>query len=80
MACIELYEGVPTAQRQEFYWISVDGKPLSLGQKPNIWQDYCRKLYENERNWTEGSGGRRVPGAPLDPTMDIPTILSDSVR
>ena len=37
-------------------------QPLSLGQKPNIWQDFCRKLRENERNWTE----RRafMPSAP----------------
>ena len=22
-----------------------------------IWQDFCRKLHENERNWTRGGGG-----------------------
>ena len=26
---------------------------LSLGHKPNIWQDFCQELHENERNWTE---------------------------
>ena len=26
---------------------------LSMGQKPIIWQDFCRKLHENERNWTK---------------------------
>ena len=38
-------------------------QPLRLGQIPIIWQDFYRKLHENERNWTEGGGG--VPGAPL---------------
>ena len=33
-----------------------------------ILQIFCRKLHENERIWTPGSGGR-VPGAPLDPPM-----------
>ena len=33
-------------------------QPLSLGQKHIIWQDFCHKLHENERNWTgEGGGG-----------------------
>ena len=26
---------------------------LNLGQKSIIWQDFCRKLHENERNWTK---------------------------
>ena len=29
-----------------------------------VWQDFCRNLHENERNWTGG-----VPSAPLDPSM-----------
>ena len=24
-----------------------------FGVKPTIWQDFCRKLHGNERNWTE---------------------------
>ena len=28
-------------------------QPLSLGQKPITGQDFCRKLHENERNWTK---------------------------
>ena len=28
-----------------------------------VWQDFCRKLLESERNWTER--GPRVPGVPL---------------
>ena len=31
-------------------------RPLSLGQKPNILQDFCQKLHENERNWTQREG------------------------
>ena len=48
-------------------------QPLSLGQKPIIWQDFCRKLHENERNWT----ARRafIPSAPFDPVMNL--ILFD---
>ena len=30
-------------------------EPLSLGRKPIILQDFCQKLHENERNWTEGA-------------------------
>ena len=33
-------------------------QPLRLGRKPIICQDFCRKLHENGRNWTEGGGGR----------------------
>ena len=32
---------------------------MSLGQKLIIWQDFCRKLHENERNWTKK--GARTP-------------------
>ena len=45
----------------------LDGRrqPLNLDQKPIIWQDFCQKLQENDRNWTgEGAGGACVPGAP----------------
>ena len=34
------------------------GQPLSLDRKPIIWQNFCRKLHENERNWTESRGAR----------------------
>ena len=27
-------------------------QPLSLEQKPIVWQDFFRKLHETERNWT----------------------------
>ena len=40
-------------------------QPLSFGQKPIIWQDFCQKLHGNERNWM----GAYVPSAPLDPPM-----------
>ena len=36
-------------------------QPLYLGQKPIIWQDFCRKLHENERNWTERSRNHESP-------------------
>ena len=36
-------------------------QPISLDRKLIV---FCRKLHENERNWTRG-----VPGAPLDPPM-----------
>ena len=29
-------------------------QPLILGRKPIIWQGYCLKLHENERNWIGG--------------------------
>ena len=41
------------------------GKSQSLGQNLSIWQDFCRKLHENERNWTER--GRCIFRAPLKP-------------
>ena len=40
-------------------------QPVSLEQKPIIWQDFRRKLHENERNWTERGGG--VPPFPPSP-------------
>ena len=30
-------------------------QPLSLQQNAIILQDFCRKMHENERDWTEGS-------------------------
>ena len=36
-------------------------QPLNLSQKPIIWQDFCRKLHINERNWTEGGGACLAP-------------------
>ena len=34
---------------------------LNLGQKPIIWQDFCRKLHENEIGTERGA---RIPSAP----------------
>ena len=39
----------------------------SLERKP-IWKDFFRKLYENERNWTERGTGL-LPRTPLGPPM-----------
>ena len=39
---------------------------FNLGQKPIIWQDVCRKLHENNRNWTGGA-----PKCLLDPPMEL---------
>ena len=36
-----------------------------------VWEEFCRKLHENEMNWTEWG----VSGAPLDPPMHWQTIL-----
>ena len=33
-------------------------------QKYYYFSIFCRKLHENERIWTRGGGGARVPGAP----------------
>ena len=41
-------------------------QPLSLGQKPIIWQDFCWKLHGNERNWAERV---RLSGISLDPPI-----------
>ena len=47
-------------------------QPLNWGAKPLTWQDLCRKLHENERNWTEkGAASLAPPGsanACVDPT------------
>ena len=44
-----------------------------LGTKSITWQDLCRKLHENERNWTErGRASLAPPGsvnARVDPTI-----------
>ena len=38
------------------------GAPTAeFGAKSIVWQDFCRKLHENERNWI----GMHVPKAPL---------------
>ena len=42
--------------------ISQGRQPLSLGQKPITWQDFCRNLNENERNWT-GRGSLAPPSS-----------------
>ena len=39
-------------------------------RQPIIWQDFCRKLLENERNWTE-MGGECVPSAPLKSWLHV---------
>ena len=36
---------------------TVGCQPLYFGQKPIIWQDFCRKLRENERNWSKRGRG-----------------------
>ena len=37
-------------------------QPPTLKQKPVIWQDFCSKMHENERSWTErGAPGTHVP-------------------
>ena len=38
-------------------------QPLSLWQKPIIWQDFCQKLRGKKRNWTKK--GAHVHSAPL---------------
>ena len=48
-------------------------QPLNLGQKPIIWQDFCRKLHENEINRTHVGG--HVPGTALDPPMNTFTAF-----
>ena len=35
--------------------------PPSLGQKPIIWQDFCRKLREIKRNWIERGHASLAP-------------------
>ena len=48
--------------------ISQRGAPAHAGMhQPIIVQIFCRKLHENERNWTET--GWSVLGAPLDPPL-----------
>ena len=42
-------------------------QPQSLWQTPIIWQDYCQKLHENERNWTEREG----PSIPINQCMQL---------
>ena len=44
--------------------ISQGGPTPSGVRKPNILQNFCRKLHENERIW-------RVPGIPLDPPLNV---------
>ena len=45
------------------------GQPLSLGWKPIIWQVFCQKLHENERNWTRWGRRRGSLATTLDPPM-----------
>ena len=46
---------------------------LNLGKKPFICQDFCKKLHENERNWTQGR-------SPLDPPIDRVVTLQAECR
>ena len=36
-------------------------QPVGLGQNTIIWQDFCQKLHEDERNWTQGRGASIAP-------------------
>ena len=46
--------------------------------QPNILQDLCRKLHENERNWIER--GARTPSPPHpDPTMKLLSHLLSNI-
>ena len=54
----------------------VGHQSLSLAQEPFIWQVFCRKLHENERNWTEGGCTSLWP--PLDPLMLSVSIVTQS--
>ena len=51
-------------------------QPLNLGQKPIICQDFCRKLHENERNWTERGASL---ASPLDPPMVFVSVLRETL-
>ena len=48
----------------KLFWSKCQG--LSFRQQLIIWQDFCRKLHKNERNWTE-SMVRFPRDTPLDP-------------
>ena len=57
---------------------------LSLGHKPNIWQDFCQELHEIERNCTERwcvslahppSGSANAQETPLPPPPPSPRSL-----
>ena len=52
--------------------ISQRGIPWIWAKKPIIWQNFYRKLHENERNWT-GRGGASLPN--LDPTVNLFTLF-----
>ena len=57
----------PTGMHSCFYSMLLAGKiddlrfSLRLGRKPIICQDFCRKLHENGRNWTERGRASLVP-------------------
>ena len=36
-------------------------QPMSMGQKSITRQDFCRKMHENERNWTKSRRFKRPP-------------------
>ena len=44
-----------------------EGDNPDFGVKTYYQAMFCRKLHENERNWTKR--GRRVPNGSLDPPM-----------
>ena len=50
-----------------FPYGAVERQPLNFGQNPFIWQDFCLKLYGNERDLTER--GAPIRSGPLDPQM-----------
>ena len=55
-----------------------EGHSLSLWQKPTIWQDFCRKLHENEINWTGGWHAFLAPPRPPGPSAGSYCRLPES--
>ena len=50
---------------------------LSLARKHIIWQDFCQKLHEHERNWTDW-GGRR--GVTLTPLVGLANTCAETIK
>ena len=61
--CLEFNQGTSVADPG----FSPEG--CANSQNCYYFSNFCRKLHENERIWTQGA---RVPGAPLDPPMHLP--------
>ena len=40
-------------------------------EKTIVWKEFCQKLQENERNWTEGGGAGHVPSTRFDLPMPL---------